>query len=741
MFGFKMDSNEKEQKEKIKELNQKKILALYEPLWEEVWHTGYETSNGKRKTPIFKMKLSESDKKKLEEVKKAIEVGIIGTEVDSLKKFNKTHALRLYSLLQDKQRAEKLDELVRKRPENYILVKDEETLELLQKELTKDEREIFGFDIETYGFNEKEDALNPWKGKIAGFSISNSNFHFYLPLNHEEKTPLNQKYSDKEIIKLLKPSLERIKTVMHNSPFDTKFMWVHYKVDMVKNLLADTRIMAFMLDENRHGSTHRLKDLVSDWLKLPSDHFDELFKEPFNKCPLKYTVYAMKDTDVTRQLYFWMLEYMDKPELADIKKLFFEIEMPVCRIFIWSDIKGIGFNISDAEKLDKQYEKDLKELEKQIYKLLGKEINLSSPLQVKKVLYEELKLPDLNKGSTGVKALKKIKNKHPVVSLLLEHRQLDKLKSSFTQTLPLKVQKDGRIRPSQNTLSCVTGRFSCKSPNLQQLPSKRLEIRKLFTPAKGKVFISYDLSQIELRIACEMAGEEVMLEAFRNGQDMHSTTAAQVFNVPYEQIEEKKDIPDSIEKYYRGVGKQLNFSILFGISAKGLSEMLNCTQKEAQSYIDKFFKGYPKIAAFMERQKELVRKQGFVVDLYGRKRRFQHELKNADSFRLYGIYRQSQNFPVQSSAGTLLKKAIIDVDKLLPTLNAKCDILLQIHDEIIIEADETISYHEVMKIKEAIENADTSLSVPIKSDAEVSVEKWMDIVPLNEYFEHYKEAN
>ena len=237
-----------------------------------------------------------------------------------------------------------------------------------------------------------------------------------------------------------------------------------------------------------------------------------------------------------------------------------------------------------------------------------------------------------------------------------------------------------------------------------------------------------------------MANEEIMLEAFRKGQDMHSLTASRVFKVEYDYIEEYKDIEGHECKRYRSIGKQLNFSILYGVSSKGLSEMIGCTKNEAQMYINSFFEGYPKITEFMKQQEELVKKQGYVTDLYGRKRRFQKALKEADRFSLYGIFRQAKNFPIQSSSGTLLKRAIIDVDRLLPTLSVEANILLQIHDEIVIEADQNITKREVAEIKETIEKADTSLSVDIKSDVEISVEKWMEVVPIEEYFKSKKEA-
>jgi DNA polymerase I len=468
VFNFKMEKEDQsKQKQKIKEITNKKELSKYEPSWEEIWSTGYPTTTGKIKKGILDTKLTQKDEERLLQVKIAIEEGKIGTEVQSLRKFTKTHAMRLYSLLSESLREEKLEELVKNKPANYILIDTREKLEFFKTELQRDE--LFGFDIETFSEEDKEFALDPWRGNIAGFSVSNSKYHFYLPLLHTEQTKLNQEHSDQYVqayflMNELKPYLEQIRTVMHNASFDCRFMYVQYDIDMVKNLHADTRIIAFMLDENRHNSTHKLKDLVSDWLKIPSDNFDDLFKESFNKVPLKYSVYPMKDTDVTLSLYNWMYKQLEKPGLSDIKKLIFEVEMPVCRIFIKSDIKGIGFDRNSAQQLDKQFAEELIEIEKEIYKLFGKEINLNSPLQLKQVLFDELKLSDPDKGSTGVNTLKKIKNEHPSIPLILEYRQLSKLRSSFTQSLPGKIQEDGKIHPNFNTLGAKTGRFTCSFP-------------------------------------------------------------------------------------------------------------------------------------------------------------------------------------------------------------------------------------------------------------------------------------
>ncbi len=253
---------------------------------------------------------------------------------------------------------------------------------------------------------------------------------------------------------------------MHNAPFDCKWFYVKYGVNLVDALYADTRIMAMSLDENRD---HRLKNLLTDWLKEPSDNFDELFANtPFNEVPLDVALpYAAGDTEKTLKLYDWiMAHYEQREDLQRLQRLLFDIEMPVARQFIWSDIRGIKFDVERAYQLDEKLAIEEAELQRKIYEIIGEEINLNSPAQLSKKLFGDLKLTDYGKGSTNSRFMKKIKREHPVVPLILEYKEIGKLRSAFTQKLPKEVKYDGKIHPWHNTYGAATGRFTCKDPKM-----------------------------------------------------------------------------------------------------------------------------------------------------------------------------------------------------------------------------------------------------------------------------------
>lgn len=675
---------------------------------------------------IFAMKLTDADRRKLIEVKSAMDSGELGREpVPAGKrqgKFSKAEALRLYKALAERQKADKLREMVENTPDNYVLVADNKTIQAMKADI--DSSELVGFDCETFGA-----ALDPWRGEMAGFSVTTDEYNYYVPLNHVQQRDVD----DGAIIRYLKPSLERVKTVMHNAPFDCKWMYVKYGVNLIDNLHADTRIMAMLLDENR---SHRLKDLTTDWLRSPSDNFDELFgSTPFNEIDLDVAlVYAAGDTEKTVKLYRWMLEHYERREdLRRLKRLLFDIEMPVARTFIWSDIRGIKFDVDEANKLDEQFAKEEAEHRASIDRLFGEEINLNSPAQLKRKLFEDLKLPDISNGSTGVKVLKKLTNKHEVIPLILEYRGVGKLRQAFTEKLPGEIKSDGRIHPWHNTLGAATGRFTCKDPNTQQIPAKRPEVRKLFTSEEGRILVSMDFSQIELRVLAHMADEKVLIEAFHKGRDIHSTTAAMISNgkYTYEDVEEYKDTEGHPCQNLRKQAKVVNFGIVYGMSAKGLSDTLEIKKKEAQEIIDNYFKGYPGISTYMDEQKRIARKQGYVTDMFGRKRRLSSFYSSKDNFDHYRADRQGGNFPIQASAGSMLKKAIVDLAEVLPNFDSF--ISLQVHDELLFNCPRDISREALYEIRDTMTNA-VKLVVPVKSDIEIYPDKWMDKVEEEEWF-------
>jgi DNA polymerase-1 len=474
---------------------------------------------------------------------------------------------------------------------------------------------------------------------------------------------------------------------------------------------------------------------LTDWLKQPSDNFDELFPNvQFNEVPLEVALpYAAGDTEKTLALYDWiMAQYERREDLRELKRLMFEVEMPVCRQFIKSDIRGIRFDTDHAAELDAKLAVEEAELQRKITELFGEEINLNSPAQLSKKLFGDLKLTDHGKGSTNSRFMKKLKREHPVVPLILEYKEIGKLRSSFTQKLPKEVKYDGKIHPWHNTWGAATGRFTCKDPNTQQIPAKRPEIRHLFlATGPDRILVSIDYSQIELRVLAHMANETVLIEAFEKGQDIHSTTAALISGYTYEEIEANKDVDGSPHQKYRKQAKIVNFGIVYGMGAGKLADTLEVSKNEAQKIIDDYFKGYPGIKRYMDEQHAKVMKQGFVTDIFGRKRRLHSEVKSKERFRVFGAQRQAGNFPIQASAGSILKKAIVDLQPILPRYDSY--ILLQCHDELILDCPRDITREKLDEIRRTMEQA-VKLLCPVRCDLEINPERWLEKVSEEEFY-------
>ncbi|QVY62956.1 DNA polymerase [Cytobacillus gottheilii] len=676
---------------------------------------------------ILAMKNSDTDQARLIAVKNAMTEGTISrSPSDAGKRFSKAEALRLYAQLAEQQRDQKLADLVAKTPANYVLV---DTLDKLTK-MADDIKaaEVIAFDCETFG--ENNGALDPWRGNVAGFSVSTRQASYYVPLNHTEKCELNS-CSTNDVLGIVAVPLMTSKIVMHNAPFDCKWFEVKFGLNLADALHADTRIMAMALDENRD---HRLKNLLTDWLKQPSDNFDELFPNvQFNNVPLEVALpYAAGDTEKTLALYDWIMTHLNSPQLANIKRLLFEVEMPVCRHFIKSDLRGIRFDREAAAKLDEKLAIEEAELQRKIIEQFGEEINLNSPAQLSKKLFVDLKLTDHGKGSTNSRFMKKIKREHPVVPMILEYKEIGKLRSAFTQKLPKEVKSDGKIHPWHNTWGAATGRFTCKDPNTQQIPAKRPEIRHLFLATDAdRILVSIDYSQIELRVLAHMANETILIEAFEQGRDIHSTTAALISGYTYEEIEANKDTDGSPYQKFRKQAKIVNFGIVYGMGAGKLADTLEISKNEAQKIIDDYFKGYPGIKRYMDDQHATVMKQGFVTDIFGRKRRLHADVKSKERFRVFGAQRQAGNFPIQASAGSILKKAIVDLADVLPQMDVY--ILSQTHDEVLYDCPRNISRENLYKIREVMAQA-VKLRVPVSCDIEIYPERWQQKISEEEWF-------
>jgi DNA polymerase I len=679
---------------------------------------------------ILSMKNTDIDVGRLREVRKAMAEGLIG-RVPSLaaKRFSKAEALRLWAELNERNRADILRKMVEETPAHYVLVRNEETLKLAKNAIAA--AELIAIDCETYGTPEdREAALDPWNGNMAGFSVSTKDYSFYIPIDHVEKTELTAA----RVFEVLRYLLESTPNVMHNAPFDCKWFAVKYSVDLVTNLHADTRIMAMAFDENR---SHRLKDLCTDWLGLPGDNFDQLFgKTPFNEIALDVALaYAAADTEKTLKLYEWIRQwYRKRPDLGAIERLMFDVEMPVARQFIRADIRGIRFDTQMAAELDAKFAVEEAELQTQIWRHLGEEINLNSPAQLARKLYGDMRLPDYDKGSTGVRSLKRIKREHPVIPLILDFRAVGKLRQAFTSKLPKSVKYDGRIHPWHNTWGAATGRFTCRDPNTQQIPAKRPEIRHLFMSAgPDRILVSIDYSQIELRVLAHMAGESVLIEAFEQGRDIHSTTAALISKgqFTYEDIERWKDVEGHAAQKFRKQAKIVNFGIVYGMGAGKLADTLEITKAEAQEIIDNYFRGYPAIKRYMDEQHAKVMKTGFVTDLLGRKRRLHNEIKAAEKWKVFSAQRMAGNFPIQAGAGSILKRALVDLETVLPLYDSY--LTLQVHDELVFDCPRSISAAAIDHIRSTMEQA-VELRCPVRCDVEINPERWMRKVDVDAWF-------
>lgn len=727
-FKKRLEKAEAPKKERVKKTVEK-VKAQLETI-DEAW------------VRILSMKNSEADKEKLYKVKLQMEAGLLGREPESMsKKFSKAEALRLYKVIEDAERGAKLEQMVKETPDNYILVEDDNTLSLLLEQM--DSHDMLAVDCETYADEDVEgsSALDPWTGHMAGFTVSTREYHFYIPTQHIEETKLIKERGEKYIMSRIRPRLEDSskKLILHNAPFDAKWFYVYHNIDFIDNIYADTRILAFMMDENR---SHALKELATDWLKMKSDKFSSLFKEgEFNKVPLRYAkAYGSKDGDLTLQVYDFCEYWLNKREdLKKIRELVYDVEMPVLRQMIKSDLRGITFDANEAVEVDAKLEAQEKEIENEIHGMLGEAINVGSPAQLSKKLFNEMGITDLKDGSTSSKVLKKIKSEHPVIPLILKYREVSKLRNSFTVKLPKEIKRDGKIHPWHNSLGAKTGRKTCSNPNSQQLPSmtKNPLIRPLFKPSKGHIFCSIDFSQIELRCLAAVSGEEIMIRAFMEGKDLHSTTAATVFlpHLPfdegYEQIEKYKDMDDRPEAKYRKQSKNVNFGAVYGIQGKGLSEMLGNTEKEANKILDGYFEGYPGIKDYMAAQVAFLHKHGYVVDYFGRKRRLKSELNSGQWWKISGAERQAGNFGIQSMAGIILKMAIVALQPVLEDIGGH--ILLSIHDELLFELPETVTKEEVYRLKDTMENV-VKLVVPLRSDVELNPDAWGVKVSEEEFF-------
>ena len=504
------------------------------------------------------------------------------------------------------------------------------------------------------------------------------------------------------------------------STIDLKEQLVALKANK-DNKVYDLGIGAYLL--NPLKSTYNFDDIARDYLGMAIKSKKELFsKTSLSKAgeekPEDFLAYACYASYISYAAYDKIIEKIKEENMYD---LFINIEMPL--VYTLYDIEKWGIK-ADKEALNRYSEKlgvRIKELETEIYDQAGEEFNINSPKQLGVILFEKLKLAHGKKTKTGystaASVLEKLVDHHPIIKQIMEYRQLAKLKSTYADGLAPYIEEDGRIHSKFNQTITATGRISSTDPNLQNIPI-RMElgraIRKVFTPEEGYIFLDADYSQIELRVLAHLSGDENLIEAYHQDDDIHKITASKVFHIPLEEV----------SPLQRSNAKAVNFGIIYGISSFGLGEDLNVSRKEAESYIEQYFKTYPKIKAFLDGLVQQGKDEGYVTTIFDRKRPIP-ELKSSNYMQRQFGERIAMNSPIQGTAADIIKIAMNRVNEELKLRKLKSRLILQVHDELLIEAkNEEIEEVKDILIKE-MKNA-AKLSVPLEVEVSTGMD-WYEV--------------
>ena len=511
--------------ERVSKAKASKANADYDVSWSEVWDTGYTTPKGTVKKGIFQSKMTDRDRAKLLDLRNAIDCGEISPQVERVRDFTKAHALRLCKELQELRRESIIADMVKNKPSNYILVNTHAGLAGLINNLMQEE--LIAVDTETTGV----DVWGIDGDRIVGISLSlhKADLHYYIPFRH---TTGEQQLDADTVINALTPFLESpvIKKCFHNYKFD--YHMLKKEGIEVKGLYMDSMVGAHLLNENE--PSYALKNLVTKYGKYfnyadKSLTYEELFGKGngFANTPLDIgCVYACKDTAITLAYCLWIKEQFDRvPQLG---KLYFEVENPIVEICASMEQAGFLMDIDFSTQYLEELKAELAELEQDLANHFG-DINLNSPTQLAKFLYDDLGLKDVSKNRSVDKAtLEKLAGDFEGVKVLLEYRKLSKLIGTYISPLPSKISSDGRLHGSFNSTATVTGRFASSDPNLQNLPSLA---RKMFIAGDDSLIIGIDFSQIEPRILAHMSNDADLRAPYLNKTDLYSTLASKVFKV------------------------------------------------------------------------------------------------------------------------------------------------------------------------------------------------------------------
>ncbi len=611
---------------------------------------------------------------------------------------------------------EEAQQIQPKSNDNYKLIDTEEKLKDLTTQLSKQEE--FVFDTETEG-------LGALDFNLVGISFCFKEGHaYYLPAEFLSSS------KNKDIQKIFGD--EKIKKIGHNIKYDYLAL-KKYGIE-VNNLYFDTMIASYLLAPG--SRSHDLDSLAFNEFGYQMQPIEELIGKGKKQISMKdvpkekVCFYAAEDADYTFRLKQKLLPQLKKEELD---KIFFNIEMPLTKVLAEMEENGVLLDIPLFKKLGKEVQSDLQKLETKIYKEAGEEFNINSPAQLKVILFQKLSIPIGGEGmfvkktktgySTAASELEKMKGLHPIIDMILEYRELSKLQSTYVKALPeLVSKKDHRLHTSYNQTITATGRISSSNPNLQNIPAGSsgyaAEIRKGFLAAPGTKLVSIDYSQIELRVVAHLSGDKTMTEVFRKGQDIHTATAMQLYGI---------DDPSKVTKEMRRDAKTINFGVLYGLSSFGLSERVDMTRAEATEFIKKYFKAFSAVDKYLKQVVTETRTNGYTHNELGRKRYFPEI--NSSQFQVRAAAeRAAINMPMQSLAADIFKISMNKIEEEIGIQKEDIKLLLQVHDELVFEIQETEVKKYAEKIKEIMENA-YKLKVPLVVDVKVG-DDWGDMKEL-----------
>lgn len=575
----------------------------------------------------------------------------------------------------------------------------------------------------TLAFDCETDSLDTISCKIQGFSLCyKKGSAVYVPLAQDEQSLFDsEKIEKKSAFLELKRIFDEpnLKIIMHNGKFDLKALatnglFENGKIEYKCNLI-DTMIATWLLNPDRNGkNSYSLEWLSETFLHLKGIEFTDIVKkgQTFADVPLEQAVpYAAEDADFTLQLW----EFLSERFKDERRQKLFELEMQLLPILANMELTGIHLDNEALDKYNVELTEGIENIENEIYKEVGHQFNIASPKQLQTVLFDERKLKPEKKTKTGystdTSVLEELAHYDSVPKMILEFRELSKLQSTYVETLPAMTDKNGRIHTDFVQTGTATGRLSCREPNLQNIPVRNeagRRIRSSFTAPEGKVLISADYAQIELVVLAHLSGDKNMCQAFIDGTDVHKSTAALIFGVK----------PEDVTPEMRRTAKTINFGVIYGMSAFRLANDLGISRTQAAQFISSYDQHYAGITNFKAQTISKAEENGYVETILGRRRPILN-INSRNKVEKAGAERMAINTPVQGSAADIVKKAMIGVNSALDKINNGAKLLLQVHDELILECPDEpkIIEETIALVKDKMENA-VKLNIPLRVSIE-----------------------